>query len=174
MRSGTNSGSCEHLSSRTRRICDPRRRVPPLPSTQVRTLGLALAIGTVVIAILVTQWPFEYRVTWFAMHARWNRIDWSWFPRTYAGNVVNRDMVQNLIMLMPLGVGFALWRRAAAVRVIVESLALGILTGATLELAQLVTRSRYTSFPDLWRNALGCLAGCLFVIAVRRFRMRRV
>lgn len=148
--------------------------MPPLPSTQVRTLGLALAIGTVVIAILVTQWPFEYRVTWFAMHARWNRIDWSWFPRTYAGNVVNRDMVQNLIMLMPLGVGFALWRRAAAVRVIVESLALGILTGATLELAQLVTRSRYTSFPDLWRNALGCLVGCLSVLAIRHFRTRRV
>lgn len=148
--------------------------MPPLPSTQVRTLGLALAIGTVVIAILVTQWPFEYRVTWFAMQARWNRIDWSWFPQTYAGNVVSRDFVQNLIMLMPLGVGFALWRRAAAVRVMAESLALGILTGATLELAQLVTRSRYTSFPDLWRNALGCLVGCLFLIALRHFRMRQV
>jgi len=147
--------------------------VPQLQSTQVRTIGLVLAVGTVLIAIVVTQWPFEYRLTRFAVHARWNRIDWSWFPRPH-GNVMNRDFVLNLLMLIPLGVGFALWRRAAVVRVAAESLALGILTGATLELAQLVTRSRYTSFPDLWRNALGCLAGCLVVVVVRHFRRRQV
>lgn len=57
-----------------------------MQSSQIRTLGLALAVGTVLIAIVVTQWPFEYRLTRFAIHARWNRIDWSWFPRTYGGN----------------------------------------------------------------------------------------
>lgn len=148
-------------------------RVPHPRFSQVRAAGLALAIGTVVIAILVTQWPFEYRITRFAVHARWNRIDWSWFPRTYAGDIFHRDVVLNLLMLVPLGVGFGLWRRAGGRRVAIESLALGILTAATLELAQLATRSRYTSFPDFWRNALGCTVGCLLVLAIRRWSERR-
>lgn len=139
-----------------------------MSSSLVRKLGIALALFTVVVAIVLTQWPFEYRLTSFAMRARWHRIDWSWFPRTDAGDIwFSRDFALNLLMLIPLGIGFAVWRRAGAVRVVVESLVLGILTGTLLELGQLLTRSRYTSFPDLWRNAFGCLVGCLLVITIR-------
>ncbi len=142
--------------------------VPQSSPSQVRTAGLALAVGTVLIAIFVTQWPFEYRLTGFAVRAKWNRIDWSWFPRTSRGNLLNRDFVLNILMLIPLGFGFGLWRRAAALRVMAEGLALGIVTGATLELAQLATRSRYTSFPDFWRNASGCLVGCALALMLGR------
>ncbi|MBA3453499.1 MAG: VanZ family protein [Deltaproteobacteria bacterium] len=134
----------------------------------VRPAGLMLAIATLLIAIVVTQWPFDYRITTFAVRMRWNRIEWSWFPPTYGGSVVTRDLVQNLVMLMPLGIGFGMWRRAARMRVAIEGLALGIVTGTALEVAQLVTRSRYTSFPDLWNNAVGCLLGCLFALAIQR------
>lgn len=139
--------------------------------SNVRRLGLALALGTVAVAIFVTQWPFEYRLTTYAVKLRWTRVDWRWFPRDGAGNIrFDRDFAQNLLMLVPLGLGFALWRRAAAMRVILEALALGIVTSATLELAQLVTRYRYTSFPDLWRNSLGCMVGAMVVVALRRGR----
>ncbi len=134
-----------------------------------RRLGLALALGTVAVAMFVTQWPFEYRFTTYAVELRWTRIDWRWFPRDRAGDIrFDRDFAQNLLMLMPLGVGFALWRRTAYVRVVIEALVLGIVTSAVLELAQLVTRYRYTSFPDLWRNSLGCMIGAMAVIALQR------
>lgn len=140
------------------------RRVPSL-----RQLGLVLALGTVAVAIFVTQWPFEYRLTTYAVKLRWTRIDWRWFPRDGAGGIrFDRDFAQNLVMLVPLGVGYALWRRASAVRVILEALALGIVTSAALELAQLLTRYRYTSFPDLWRNSLGCMVGATLVVVVQR------
>ncbi|CAN5913598.1 hypothetical protein BH11MYX3_BH11MYX3_17070 [soil metagenome] len=128
----------------------------------LRRIGLVLALGTVAIAIFVTQWPFEYRLTSYAVKLRWTRIDWRWFAHDGAGNIrFDRDFALNLLMLVPLGVGFALWRRAASMRVTLEALAIGTLTSATVELAQLVTRYRYTSFQDLWRNALGCMVGAM-------------
>ncbi len=142
----------------------------PSPSPRVQTAGLALAAATVLVALLVTQWPFEYRLTGFAVRAKWNRIDWSWFPR---GKVLSRDFVLNVLMLIPLGIGFGLWRRAAGMRLVVEGLAIGIVCAATLELAQLATRSRYTSFPDLWRNASGCAIGCALALVLRRCLSQR-
>ena len=143
------------------------------PLSRVRSAGLALAVSTLAIALVVTQWPFEYRLTEFAVRAKWNRIEWSWFPRTSRGTIVNRDFVSNILMLIPLGVGFGLWRRAAGLRVMVEGLAVGAGVAAMLELAQLATRSRYTSFPDFWRNAAGCAVGCALAQAMLRWNWRR-
>lgn len=128
----------------------------------LRLAGWVLAVGTIVIAIIATQWPFEYRMNGFALHVHWMRIDWRWFPHA------NRDLVLNLLMLMPLGAGLALARQAVRSRVLVESLAIGILSGVTLEAAQLWTHERYTSLPDAWHNAAGCVAGCAIVLAVVR------
>jgi hypothetical protein len=137
-----------------------------MPSSRVRTLGLVLALGTVVVAILGTQYPFNYRLTGFAVHRRWDRIDWSWFPRHPGGEIrFDRDFAVNLVMLIPLGIGFGLWRHARAIRTVAESLMLGILTSGMLEIAQLVTAYRYTSFADVWRNALGCMVGCILALA---------
>jgi glycopeptide antibiotics resistance protein len=135
----------------------------------LRKAGLVLAIVTLLIAILATQWPFEYRVTWFALRVRSRRVDLSWFPRRPDGGIrIDRDSVLNLLMLIPLGLGFGLWRRCGGLRLLAETLLVGVLSGAALELAQLPTRDRYPSFPDLWHNALGCLAGGALALAVRR------
>jgi hypothetical protein len=138
------------------------------PST-LRRWGLALALATIAIAIIGTQYPFDYRLTGFAVRQRWNRIDWSWFPRTRGGHIrLDHDLVLNLVMLVPLGAGFALWRRAGGWRIVIEGLVLGLVTSVTLELAQLMTRYRYTSFADVWRNAASCAFGCMLAIGVMR------
>jgi glycopeptide antibiotics resistance protein len=134
-----------------------------------RKLGLVLVVFTLVIAFVATQWPFDYHLTRFGIARRWARVDWSWFPRDYRGDIrFDRDFALNLVMLLPLGAGFGLWRRAATLRVIVESLVLGTVTSVLLEVAQLVTHHRFTAFPDVWRNALGCTVGCILAIWIDR------
>jgi glycopeptide antibiotics resistance protein len=131
-----------------------------MPSPQLRTAGKALAIGTLLVAIIATQWPFEYRFTSYAIHHRWVRIDWHWFRG------FDRDFALNVLMLLPLGFGFGLWRQAGRMRVLIECVALGTLASALLELAQLVTRDRTTSFLDVWHNAAGCVAGGVLALIV--------
>jgi len=75
--------------------------------------------------------------------------------------VIDRDFIQNVLMLIPLGVGFALWRRGPNWRVVAEALTLGIVVGVWLEAAQLLTPHRYTQLCDAWRNAAGCLIGAI-------------
>ena len=139
-----------------------------MPSTPHRTAGLVLAVGTIAIAIVVTQWPFEYRLTWFAVDQRWHRIDWSWFPRTPRGAIrIDRDLWLNLLMLVPLGFGLGLWRPTTGLRLVALALVVGALTSSVLELAQLATRERYATFADVWRNTLGCVVGAALALAVR-------
>lgn len=136
-----------------------------MTSRELRAVGTWLAIGTVLIAILVTQWPFRYQLTSYGIHRRWARIDWSWY------HGIDRDFVLNVLMLVPLGVGFALWRQAGRVRMLIESLVIGTVTTVVLELAQLLTPGRYTSFLDVWHNAAGCVVGsacALVAIRVQR------
>ena len=137
----------------------------------IRTSGAALAFGTVLIAFVATQWPFQYRLYGESVLRRWSRADWSWWPRDGDGVVrIDRDLVLNLLMLIPLGVGFGLWRRAGAARVVVEGLLLGIAISTMLEAAQLVTRYRFTSFADVWRNSLGCMVGTVLALWILRER----
>ncbi|HUS29153.1 MAG TPA: VanZ family protein [Kofleriaceae bacterium] len=141
----------------------------PDASARSRRLGLGLAIMTIGIAVVVTQWRFHFDATRFGMHVRWNRIDWHWFPRTPMGHVrLDKDFALNLLMLVPLGIGFALWRRASGLRIVIEALLLGFATSALLELAQLANAYRYTTFADVWRNTLGCVVGAIVIVALRR------
>jgi hypothetical protein len=143
-------------------------------SEKLRRWGLALALAMIVVLVLGTQYPFDYQLTEFAIRRRWNRIDWSWFPRTHRGHIrIDHDLALNLVMLIPLGVGFALWRRAREWRLVVEALGVGFVTSTVLELGQLLTRYRYTTFADVWRNTLSCGLGCLLAIAVMRQLARR-
>jgi len=109
---------------------------------------------------VATQWPFHYDLGGIA--DKWREVDWRWVHRTRDGHVlVDRDFIQNVLMLIPLGAGFALWRRAPAWRVVAEALVLGIVTGVVLEAAQLLTPHRFTQLCDAWRNAVGCMAGAI-------------
>jgi VanZ family protein len=138
-------------------------------SANTRRFGIVLAVGTILIALAATQYPFNYQLTEFAIHRRWDRIDWRWWPRTPMGRVrIDRDLLLNLLMLVPLGVGYGLWRRTHGLRVALEALLLGIATSTTLEVLQLITPYRYTTFADVWRNALGCMVGAIFVVLAYR------
>jgi len=138
------------------------------PRVPIERIGLAIALGTVLIAIAATQYPFNYNLTLFGIERRWERIDWRWFPRTYKGAIrLDRDFALNLLMLLPLGVGYGLWRSAARLRVIAESLAVGIATSVVLEAAQLITPYRYTTVADVWRNGLGCMVGSILAVWLR-------
>jgi hypothetical protein len=135
----------------------------------MRRIGLALMLVTVAIAVVATQWRFHFDLSGTGIHRRWNDIDWRWFPRTPRGHIrVDRDLVLNLLMLMPLGIGFAIWRRASGWRVVIEALLLGVLVSSALELGQLANMYRYTTFADVWRNALGCAVGAAIEVALRR------
>ena len=132
---------------------------------------------TFVLGMIGTQYPFEYRLTWFAVHRHWQRIDWSWFPRERSGHIDVNDLVINLVMLIPIGFGWTLWRREATrSRVLVESLAIGFGVGTMYEVAQLVARDRYTEFADVWRNTVSCVIGASIARAmmavIDRWRQR--
>jgi glycopeptide antibiotics resistance protein len=147
-----------------------------LPVTlPLRRLGLAMVIVTLVAGVIGTQWPFEYRLTRFALHRHWQKIEWAWFPH-HGRRIDVEDLVINLVMLIPLGFGWALWRRAARIRVVLEAVVLGAVTGIGFEVAQLPTRYRSTQFADAWRNTLSCMIGCVaglvFVALVDRWRRR--
>jgi hypothetical protein len=133
----------------------------------MRRAGLVLMLVTIGLAIVATQWRFHYDFSRFGIRVRWHRVDWHWFPRTPMGHVrLDRDLVLNLLMLVPLGIGFALWRRAPGWRVVVEAIVLGAVVATCLELGQLVTLYRYTSFADMWRNTVSCALGALWVLAI--------
>jgi glycopeptide antibiotics resistance protein len=134
----------------------------------LRRFGLLLAIATVLVAIALTQYPFHYQLTRHNVLGHWRDIDWRWFPRNGRhGHIrVDRDLVLNLLMLIPLGMGFALWRRAPGWRIVVEAIVLGAVIATGLELAQLVTLYRFTSFADMWRNTVSCGIGALWVLAI--------
>jgi hypothetical protein len=126
----------------------------------VRRFGLGLALFTLAAAVVATQWPFAYDLHGVA--EKWSEVDWRWVHRHADGRVVvDRDFIQNVLMLIPLGVGFALWRRGPAWRIVVEALTLGIAAGVCLEAAQLLTPHRFTQLCDAWRNAAGCLIGAI-------------
>ena len=138
-------------------------------SANVRRFGLLLCVGTLLVAIAVTQYPFHYQLTRYAIHYRWEfRVDWRWFPVHRGRFGLDRDSVLNLLMLVPLGIGYALWRRAPGWRIVIEALLLGAVVASCLELAQLLTPYRTTSLADMWRNTLSCVAGALLVVSVRR------
>jgi hypothetical protein len=143
------------------------------PSVHSRRVGMGLVLGTIAMAILVTQWRFHFDLRRFGIRVRWERIDWDWFPRTPMGHVrLDRDFLLNLVMLVPLGIGFALWRCASRVRVVGEAFVLGFVTSSLLEIAQLANAYRYTTWADVWRNTLGCVVGALVVVAMARRESR--
>lgn len=138
-------------------------------SADVRRFGLGLCVATLAVAVAVTQYPFHYQITRYAIHYRWiHRVDWRWFPNVHHGHFrMDRDFVLNLLMLVPLGIGYALWRRAPTWRIVIEALLLGAVIATGLELAQLLTPWRTTSLADMWRNTTSCVAGALLVVLLR-------
>lgn len=137
----------------------------------LRRLGLALVVGTIAIALVVTLYPFRFHFS----TAAFARIDWRVYYRDAQGHLrIDRDLLQNLVMLVPLGVGWALLRgpRSAA-RLGLEALAIGIALASCIEFLQIFDRGRFPQLADVWRNAAGCGVGAVVVGLLRSSQSAR-
>lgn len=133
----------------------------------MRKLGLALMIANLAGAVVVTLWPFAFDLAPAAIARKWAHVEWVLYYRDDDGRVIiDRDLVLNLVMLVPLGAGFAWWR-ARRTWTVAWALGLGIVTATALEAAQLLTPHRVTQLADVWRDALGCMIGALLGAAIR-------
>ncbi len=126
-----------------------------------RRLGLALFVSCLACALLVTLWPFRFSLA----TASFARIDWRLYYRSRTGHViVDRDLLQNLVMLSPLGAGWALLRGPRGVgRIALEAAALGLGLAAAIETLQIFAPTRFPQLADVWRNGAGCVAGAVLV-----------
>lgn len=123
-----------------------------------------MAMANVLAAAALTLWPFHFRLNAASIARKWARVEWVFFYYRRGHLTIDRDLILNLLMLLPLGLGFALARSARTPpargrRVLLEALLLGVTVALCLEGAQLLTPHRVTQLADLWRNALGCVLG---------------
>ena len=132
-----------------------------------RWIGLGLLGVTLVIALLVTLYPFQFHLGTASL----SRIDW----RLYYPGHSDRDLVLNLLMLAPLGAGLALVRagRASSSRIALEACALGVGTALFIETLQIFQRTRFPQAADVWRNGTGCIVGAVVVALVLQTIDRR-
>jgi glycopeptide antibiotics resistance protein len=132
-----------------------------------RRIGLGLLGFTLVTALLVTLSPFRFHLETASL----SRIDW----RLYSPRHNDRDLVLNLLMLVPLGAGLALVRfgRATLSRLSLEACALGVGIAVFIETLQIFQRARFPQAADVWRNGVGCLVGAVLVALVLRTLERR-
>jgi glycopeptide antibiotics resistance protein len=133
-----------------------------------RRIGLGLAVFTLATTLVVTLYPFRFQLG----IASWARIDW----RLYYPGHSDRDLVLNLLMLMPLGAGFVLVRfgRASLSRILLEACALGLGTALFVETLQIFERSRFPQAADVWRNGVGCVVGAIVTALVLRTMDRKL
>jgi VanZ family protein len=133
-----------------------------------RRIGLALLFFTLAIALFVTLYPFRFRLETASL----SRVDW----RLYFMGHSDRDLVQNLLMLAPLGAGLALVRfdRAGLARIALEACVLGVGLAVFVESLQIFQRGRFPQIADVWRNGAGCIAGAIAVALVLRLLAPRV
>jgi hypothetical protein len=127
-----------------------------------RRLGLGLLLFTLASTLLVTLYPFNFRLGTASL----SRIDW----RLYYPGHNDRDLVQNLLMLAPLGAGLALVRlgRASLSRIALEAGAFGVGTALFVETLQIFQRGRFPQAADVLRNGVGCIVGAIITALVLR------
>jgi glycopeptide antibiotics resistance protein len=126
-----------------------------------RRIGLVLLLWTLAVAFVLTLRPFRFDLA----TASFGRIDWHLYYRRPSGALaVNRDFVLNLVMLSPLGAGWALLRGSRGMgRIALEAALLGLATSITIETIQIFEPSRCPQLADVWRNTAGCLAAAATV-----------
>ena len=140
---------------------------PPRVDPALRhRLGQVLVGFTILTALLVTLYPFRFS----AEVASLARIDW----RVYYPRHNDRDLVLNLLMLVPLGVGLALMRAGISIRrLALEAAAIGFGLSLCIETLQIFERARFPQLADIWRNGFGCVVGAVAIgLWLRRARAR--
>jgi VanZ family protein len=126
-------------------------------------IGTGLVVLTLSVAFFVTLYPFRFSVLPDAL----SRIDW----RPYYPGHNDRDLIQNLLMLAPLGIGLAMVRhgRATVRRIAGEAAGFGVTFALIVETLQIFERGRFPQVADVWRNGLGCVVGAVIAGLVLRW-----
>ncbi len=129
-----------------------------------RRLGQFLVGFTILTALLVTLYPFRFSTEVASL----SRVDW----RVYYSRHNDRDLVLNLLMLVPLGVGLGLLRGASSLRrLALEAAVIGVGLSLCIETLQIFERARFPQLADVWRNGLGCVVGAVAVGLLARLRL---
>jgi glycopeptide antibiotics resistance protein len=131
-----------------------------------RRWGHTLLWCSLAAALLATLYPFR-----FHFDARmFARIDWTFLYRRPDGSIrIDRDLLQNLVLMAPMGAGLALLRAPLPIwRIGLEAAVLGFGTSTFVEFMQIFEYTRYPQLADVWRNGTGCVFAALAVAIVVR------
>ena len=116
------------------------------------TFGYALLLYIVIVVVLITLIPFEFRIP--------DKIQFSW--ETYP-----EDFFANIILFLPLGFIFRLCRRTNQGRFCINALIFGTLLSVAIEVAQLFVHGRFTSAIDVATNGLGAWLGAIIFVFLK-------
>lgn len=137
-----------------------RRRVIYAIRRVLAAVVLASALGLVLVA---TTFPFRFRTDQATVAWKLENIDW----RLSIGRP-NVDMVQNLLLMAPLGLGLALSGRLRRPRRVALEAALAALAlSVAVEGLQVLLPGRFPQLPDVLRNVCGGAAAGALGAALR-------
>jgi glycopeptide antibiotics resistance protein len=123
------------------------------------TFGYALLLYIVIVVVLITLIPFEFRIP--------DNIQIYW-TTNYS------DFFTNIILFLPVGFIFRLSRRTNQDRFGISALIFGIFLSVAIEVAQIFVHGRYTQIFDAITNGSGAwLGGFIFVFLKRTLKEER-
>lgn len=110
----------------------------------------ASALGLVLVA---TTYPFEVHTDRAWIEEKVEGIDWRLSPGR-----PNLDMVQNLLLMVPLGLALACAGRARRPwQVALEAALAALVLSVGVEGVQILLPERFPQLPDVLRNVCGCV-----------------
>jgi glycopeptide antibiotics resistance protein len=123
------------------------------------TFGYALLLYIVIVVVLITLIPFEFRIS--------DNIQIYW-TTNYS------DFFTNIILFLPVGFIFRLSRRTNQDRFGISALIFGIFLSVAIGVAQIFVHGRYTQIFDAITNGSGAwLGGFIFVFLKRTLKEER-
>lgn len=127
-----------------------------------RLLAAAVLASALGLVLLATTFPFRFRTDPAAVAWKLDNVDWRVWTRP------DRDTLQNLLLMAPLGLGLALAgvprrRRQVALEAALAALVLSI----AVEGLQVFMPDRFPQLPDVLRNVCGCAAAGALGVALR-------
>ncbi len=108
--------------------------------------------GSILVIVAATVLPLRT----FAGYADWDKI--SWIP--YRDPKISvEDVVENILLYVPLGFTFARWQRLFGWKLVLQTAWIAALLSAACETYQVFWELRYPSVTDVCDNSLGAILG---------------
>jgi len=117
------------------------------------TFGYALLLYIVIVVVLITLIPFEFRIP--------DKIQFFWGTDA-------EDFFTNIIFFLPVGFIFRLNQGKNQDRFGIHTLILGTLLSVVVEFVQLFVHGRYTSLMDVITNGSGAWIGGLIFVFLKK------